>query len=155
MTRRQKICSLLTGYLQNISVANGYLTNSGVSVFHWATQIIPRDDTDGLWLNLKDGENIHETGGHIETLNITVELGCKSAISYAIIASMIQDVQKCFEDNLAALGAALSTSGMRWFAVNEMVEVIKEKEFEIGRGTIEMQLQHKFGEKWELDETVY
>ena len=155
MTRRQKITTLLKGYLEDISTVNGYLTNAGVSVFHWATQIVPRDDADGLWINLKDGENTHETGGHIETLNITVELGCKAASTYTTITNMVQDVQKCFEDNLATLAAALSTSGMRWFAVNETIDITKEKEFEIGKGTIEMQLQHKFGEKWELDETVY
>ena len=154
MTRRQKITTLLKGYLQNISTANGYLTNAGVSVFHWATQIVSRDDTVGMWINLKDGENTHENG-HIETINITVELGCKNASTYTTITNMVQDVQKCFEDNLAALGTAISENGTRWFAVNETIDIAKEKEFEIGRATIEMQLQHKFGEKWELDETVY
>lgn len=154
MTRRQKITTLLKGYLEDILTANGYLTNAGSSVFHWATQIVSRDDTDGMWINLKDGENSHENG-HIETLNITVELGCKNASTYTTITNMVQDVQKCFEDNLPTLAAALSTSGMRWFAVNESIDITKEKEFEIGRATIEMQLQHKFDEKWLLDETVY
>jgi len=153
MTRRQKITSLLKGYLQNISVVNGYLTDPTTgSVHHWATQIVPREGE--LWINLKDGENTHENG-HTETLNITVELGCKVASTYTTITNMVQDVQKCFEDNLAALGTAISENGSRWFAVNETIDITKEKEFEIGRGTIEMQLQHKFDEKWELDETVY
>ena len=155
MTRRQKITSLLKGYLEDITVANGYLTNAGVSVFHWATQIVPNADSDGLWLNLKDNENVHEKGRHYETLNITVELGCKAVDNKATLYNMIHDVHKCFEDNLATLAAALSTSGMRWFAGSESIEVNRDKDSEIGRGTIIMELQHKFDEKWAVDNTSY
>ena len=153
MTRRQKIMDLLKGYLEDISTANGYLTDAGASVSHWKTQIVPRENEE--MINLKDGENTHETGGHFETLNITVELACRVEDNYTTITNMIQDVQKCFEDNLAALGTAISENGTRWFAGNETIDITKEKEFELGRATIEMQLQHKFDEKWTLDETVY
>lgn len=154
MTRRQKICSLLIGYLQNISTGNGYLTDMGSDISHWDTQIIPSDKTSQMWGNLKDEMNEHETG-HEETLVITVELGSKTTTNYTTITNMIQDVQKCFEDNLQALCTAMTDDVMRWYAVSEAVEVMRDGDAEFGVGNIIMNLRHKVGEKWELDETVY
>lgn len=154
MTRRQKICSLLIGYLQNISTGNGYLTNMGVDISHWDTQIIPRDKASGLWANLKDETNEHATG-HTESLVITVELGCKSATNHTTISNMIQDVQKCFEDNLSALCNSMNDDVMRWLPQSEEISVERDGEAEYGRGKVTMNLVHKVDEKWTLDETVY
>lgn len=155
MTRRQKITSLLIGYLQNISIVNSYLTDLGVDISHWDTQIVPRDKPSAIWANLKDETNEHETGGHTEALNIVVELGCKTPTNYTTLTNMIQDVQKAFEDNLASLCNTMNDNVMRWFPASESVEVYREKDAEFGEGRIEMTLIHKVDEKWILDETVY
>lgn len=154
MTRRQKICSLLIGYLQNVSVANGYLTEMGSDVSHWDTQIIPSDKTSKMWANLKDEMNEHEAG-HEETLNITVELGSKTTTNHTTITNMIQDVQKCFEDNLKALCTAMLDDVMRWYAISEAVEITRDGDAEFGIGKVTMSLRHKVDEKWLLDETDY
>lgn len=154
MTRRQKICSLLIGYLQNISVANGYLTEMGDDISHWSTQIVPRDKASAMWGNLKDETNEHERG-HTETLTITVELGCKTATNYTTITNMIQDVQKSFEDNLPSLCNTMNDDVMRWFAGSEEVSVEREADAEFGKAKVTMSLLHKVDEKWRLDETSY
>jgi hypothetical protein len=145
---------LLIGYLQDISAANGYLTEMGLDISHWSTQIVPRDKTSRMWANLKDETNEHETG-HTETLAITVELGCKTTSNYTIISDMIQDVQKCFEDNLASLCNSMNDDVMRWIPVSETIDVMRESDAEFGTGKVVMNLVHKVDEKWRLDETVY
>ena len=154
MTRRQKLCSLLIGFLEDISVANGYLTEMGLDISHWATQTVPRDKASQMWANLKDESNEHESG-HTETLIIIVELGCKTTTNYTTITKMVQDVQKCFEDNLAAMCNTLNDDVMRWLPVNETVEVIREGDAEFGKAKITMNLVHKVDEKWTLDESIY
>ena len=146
--------SLLTGYLQDISVSNGYITDMGSDISHWATQTVPRDKASQMWANIKDEVNEHAPG-HLETLVITVELGCKTSTNYTTVTNMVQDVQKCFENKLYTLCQAIGDDVMRWYAISETVSVEREGDAEFGRATIIMNLLHKADEKWTLDETEY
>lgn len=154
MTRRQKLCSLLIGYLGNISIANGYKTNAGADVQHWGTQIIPRDKTSAMWINLKDTTNEREMGLK-EVLTLDFELGCKSSTNHTTITNMIFDINKCMEDNEKALETAMSDNGMRLIYSNEEVMIEREGDAEFGRATVTFNLHHRYTEKWELDEGSY
>lgn len=145
---------MLIGYLEDISVANGYLTAMGLDISHWATQTVPRDKASQMWANLKDETNDHEPG-HTETLTIIVELGCKTAANFITISDMVQDVQKCFEDNLPSLCNSMNDDVMRWLPASETISVEREGDAEFGRAKVTMNLVHKVDEKWTLDETVY
>lgn len=151
MTRRQKISSVLLSYLQDISTGNGYLTNLGVKAYRWRTKITPKENE--LICILQDTVNEH-TAGHKEILMIKVIVSCKAADNYTTLTNFIQDVHKAFSDNQAALGAAISQQ-VRWLPVSESIDIKLDTESEVGEAIIEMQLEHKFNEKWYLDETIY
>lgn len=151
MTRRQKITSLLLSYLQDISTGNGYLTNLGVKAYRWRTKITPKEND--LVCILQDAVNEHSLG-HKETLMIKVIVSCKAADNYTTLTNFIQDVHKAFNDNQAALGAAISQP-VRWLPVNETIDIKLETESETGEAVIELALEHKFNERWILDETIY
>ena len=151
MTRRQKITDELLDYLQAISTANGYLTNTGAKVYHWRTQLTPKENE--LIAVLQDPANNHERG-HTETLLISVLLSCRTATNYTTITNMIQDVHKAFIDNEGALGTALSDS-VRFIPISEEIDLRLENNAEYGEAEVQLLLEHRFTEKWELDETEY
>ena len=151
MTRRQKITDKLLDYLQAITTANGYLTNTGAKVYHWRTQITPKENE--LIAILQDTVNNHERG-HTETLLISVLLSCKTATNYTTITNMIQDVHKAFADNEDNLGAVLSNS-VRFIPISEEIDIKLENNSEYAEALVELLLEHRFTEKWELDETEY
>jgi hypothetical protein len=151
MTRRQKISSLLLTYLQAISITNGYLTNLGSRVYHWRTQITPNENE--LIANLQDVANQHERG-HTESLTLAVQLTCRNSTNYNTITNMIQDVHKAFLDNEDNLGDAISAQ-VRFIPLSEEIEISLENNDEYAEAVVEMVLEHRFTEKWDLDETVY
>lgn len=152
-TRRQKITSLLLSYLNGISIANGYLTDVD-SVSHWKTKISPV--ADQKILNLRDSINSHQDGdGRMELLTITVDIACKTTTNHTTVTNLINDIQKAFNDNLAAVGAALSESGAFWITESEEIDLELSNEAEIAEGTVIMILAHRFYEQWAPDETVY
>ena len=151
MTRRQKISSLLLTYLQAISQTNGYLTNLGSKVYHWRTQITPNEND--LIANLQDIANQHERG-HVESLTLNVQLTCRNNTNYTTITNMIQDVHKAFIDNEDNLGDAIDAQ-VRFIPLSEEIEISLENNDEYAEAVVEMVLEHRFTEKWDLDETVY
>jgi len=152
-TRRQKITALLLTYLQGISIANGYLTDVD-SVSHWKIKISPL--ADQKILNLRDTINDHQDGdGRMELLTVNVDIACKTTTNHTTVTNLIEDVQKAFNDNTAAVGAALSESGVFWATVSEEVEIDLSNEAQIAEATVIMVLAHRFYEQWTPDETVY
>jgi len=152
LTRREKITSSILGYLQTISVANGYLTNIGSYVSHWDTQIKPHADTYDI--NVKDEVNEH-TLGHTESLKIKIIMSYNGANAYVTINKMILDVHKCLFNNQQALGTAVNENGLRIFADQEPIELTREKDKEKAFATAEFTVQHRFTTKWEPDLTNY
>ena len=67
---------------------------------------------------------------------------------------MIQDVHKAFADNEDNLGAVLSNS-VRFIPVSEEIDIKLENNSEYAEALVELLLEHRFTEKWELDETEY
>lgn len=153
MIRRQKITTLLLSYLNDISIANGYLTDVD-SVSLWLTKISPK--ANQKILNLRDTINDHQDGdGRTELLTVMVDIACKTSDSYTTVTNLINDVLKAFNDNSAAIGTALSESGVFWIPVNEEIELDLSNEAEMAEGIVTMILVHRFYEKWKPDETIY
>lgn len=152
MTRRAKITSSIISYLQGISIANGYLTNIGAYVSHWDTQIKPHSDTYDI--NVKDMTNEHSLG-HIETLSLQIHISYNGASAYAVLNSTILDIHKCLDTNQQALGTAVSENGLRILAGTEIIDITREKDKEKGFALIEVNIQHRFTERWEPDLTNY
>lgn len=153
-TRREKICSLLLGYLQNISTANGYNTTPD-SVTHWKSLIIPKDKT--IILNMKDRINDYtDADGRKELLEIEVEIACKTSTNHITISGLIQDIQKAFYSNIQAIGTAIGENGCYWVPLEEELNIeIPETESEVGSGSVLMLLAHRFYDIWQPDLTDY
>ena len=144
--------SLVIDYLQDISVANGYLTNIGSYVSHWNTQVTPHDDTYDV--NVKDITNQHELG-HAEVLNVKISLMCKTSSNYAAINKMLLDIHKCLHTNQQNIGNAIGFSGLRILPVAEPVDVILDKENNKGFAEPEFNITHRITERWTPDTTNY
>jgi hypothetical protein len=152
MTRRAKITSSVISYLSGISVANGYLTNIGGFVSHWDTQIKPHADTYDI--NVKDILNEHALG-HVETLSLQIHVSYNGANPYTVLNSIILDIHKCLHTNQQALGTAVSENGLRILASTETIDLTREKDKEKGFALIEVNIQHRFTERWTPDLTNY
>lgn len=152
MTRREKITRTLLGYLQNISVANGYLTNAGSSVSLWGTQIIPHDEIYDI--NLKDLSNAHERGSN-DVLSYEIELAYSGSNCYTNICNMLSDCEKALYNNQDNLNTVMSDSGIRIMMVEQSMEISREKDKERAAGKIVFQVEHLYSEKWEPDFNNY
>lgn len=152
MTRREKITRTLLGYLQNISVANGYLTNIGSSVSLWGTQIIPHDEIYDL--NLKDMNNQHQRGTN-DVLDYEIALSFSGNNSYTNICNMILDCEKALYVNQDNLNQVMNDSGIRIMMNEQSIDIVREKDKERGYATIKFQVEHLFSEKWQPDFNNY
>ncbi len=152
MTRREKIMSNFLGVLDDISVANGYLTNIGQYISHWDTQVTKHNDTYDI--NVKDTVNEHSLG-HTETLNIQIDLSCKmGASNYTTINKMILDILKCTYNNTAAISNGIGQQ-VRILPSQEQIDIVLDKETKKGYAQMQILIEHKFDEKWTPDLTAY
>jgi len=152
-TRRQKIMTLISGYLSNITVANGYKTTVA-SVHHWKAKAEPK--ANSTILNLKD-ELQEYTTERREALHITIEVACKTSTNYTTITNLFQDIHKCLEDNLANIKSALSNCGTVYIENLEdaIVDISTETDAETIEGYVSIILTHRITEKTDVDETSY
>lgn len=140
------------GVLDDISVANGYLTNIGQYISHWDTQVTPHDDTYDI--NVKDTVNEHSLG-HTETLNIQVDLSCKAgADNYTTINKMVLDILKCTYNNTAAISNGIGQQ-VRILPSQEQVNIVLDKESKKGYAQMQINIEHRFTTRWEPDLTEY
>lgn len=140
------------GVLDDISVANGYLTNIGQYITHWDTQVTPHDDTYDI--NVKDTVNEH-VNGHTETLNITIDLSCKAGVNnYTTINKMILDILKCTYNNTAAISNGIGQQ-VRILPSQEQINIVLDKESKKGYAEMQIIIEHRFTERWEPDTTNY
>lgn len=152
MTRREKILERLENYLSDISTSNGYLTNIGQYVKSNDTQTKPNETVYDV--DIKDIVNEH-TLGHVETLNVKINLSYTGANAYIMINKMILDVHKCLLNNQQALGTAVNENGLRILPNQEPIELSREKDKEKAFATCDVQIQHRFSERWNPDLTNY
>ena len=150
-TRRQKIMSLLSGYLSNISVANGYKTNVD-SVHHWKAKVEPK--ANATVLNMKDEINEY-SGERREALMITIDIACKTSTNYTTITNLFQDIHKCLEDNLSTLRTTISGECYFENVEDAIVGMETETDAETIEGYVSVMLTHRVMEKTDVDETSY
>lgn len=152
MTRREKILERLENYLSGISTSNGYLTNIGQYVKSNDTQTKPNETVYDV--DIKDIVNEH-TLGHVETLNVKINLSYTGANAYTMINKMILDIHKCLLNNERALGTAVNENGLRILPNQEPIELTGEKDKKKAFATCDVQIQHRFSVKWNPDLTNY
>lgn len=151
MTRRQKIASLIVGYLQEIKTDNGYLTDIGDYVEHWGTKVMPQSGSYSI--NLKDLSNEY-FNNDTEVLNFQIYISCKIATNHLTITNMIQDILNCITSNLDNLSAEIGQL-VRFLPGNETIDINNQNDSEKGFATIEFSLQHRYFEKYSVDQTNY
>lgn len=152
MTRREKITRTLLGYLQNISVANGYRTNIGSSVSLWGTQIIPHNEIYDV--NLKDLINSHERGSN-DILSYEIELSYSGSNCYTNMCNMLSDCEKALFNNQENLKTVMSDIGIRIMIGEQSMEIVRETDKERAAGKITFQVEHSYSEKWNPDFNNY
>ncbi len=95
MSARQDIVTVLLGYMNNISIANGYSFDINSNVFEWRTGGL--NDTEKPGLVLRDSFSDTVEGDSEHSLNIEIAIYAEGGTSPATIRAMMQDVLTAFQ----------------------------------------------------------
>jgi hypothetical protein len=152
MTRREKITRTIAEWLQNISIANGYRTNTGQYVSVWGTQIIPHKETYDL--NLRDTGSERITGS-LSQIKYEILIAYSGKNVYKNLCDILADVEKALYDNEEQLNTVLNDTGIRILPSDTEIDITRENDSERGYAKFGFIVEHLYQEKWEPDNNNY
>lgn len=152
MTLREKITKSIYGYLQNISTANGFLTNAGASAVLWGAQVLQNDSV--YYINLKDKKFEHKNG-YSDLITYEVEVSYSGTDVYSNICKVLDDIEKALYSNQVILQTAIGDSVRIYPDVLGEIEITREKDKERGYAQFTFSVECNYSEKWKLKNNNY
>lgn len=138
MSKRQQIVDKVVARMQAISVANGYQTDLGASVYDFETNF---DDADLPALSVCDLIAAHElanaqptAANQIDTLSLQLRVFCKADTRPAFLRTAIADIWRAIKVDPRWDGAALYTIPKRSGIV------LNDEAFQIGGAAVEIEI---------------